>query len=107
MQYSYLIFSSLVCPRATARISRPHWMMLCGDYLHEIGYAAHKIGLNRDNVSDVQLVGRHVAAKNPKDTTMDQKTVRKLEKEVEEAIAHVIVERMGLQELPLSSNRAT
>jgi len=29
-----------------------HWMMVYGDYLREVGYAAHKIGLNWDNVSD-------------------------------------------------------
>jgi hypothetical protein len=29
-----------------------HWMMVYGDYLREIGYAAHKIGLTWDNVSD-------------------------------------------------------
>ena len=30
-----------------------HWMMVYGDYLREVGYAAHKIGLTWDNVSDV------------------------------------------------------
>jgi hypothetical protein len=30
-----------------------HWMMAYGDYLREVGYAAHKIGLTWDNVSDV------------------------------------------------------
>ena len=29
-----------------------HWMMVYGDYLREIGYAAHKIGLTWDNISD-------------------------------------------------------
>ena len=29
-----------------------HWMMVYGDYLREIGYAAHKIGLQWDNVSE-------------------------------------------------------
>jgi hypothetical protein len=29
-----------------------HWMMVYGDYLREIGYAVHKIGLTWDNVSD-------------------------------------------------------
>jgi len=29
-----------------------HWMMVYGDYLREVGYAAHKIGLQWDNVSD-------------------------------------------------------
>jgi len=29
-----------------------HWMMAYGDYLREVGYAAHKIGLTWDNVSD-------------------------------------------------------
>jgi hypothetical protein len=38
---------------------------------------------------------------------MDQKTVGKLEKELEEAIAHVIVERMGLRKLPLLPDRHT
>jgi hypothetical protein len=27
-------------------------MMVYGDYLREVGYAAHKIGLTWDNVSD-------------------------------------------------------
>ena len=30
-----------------------HWMMVYGDYLREVGYAAHKLGLTWDNVSDV------------------------------------------------------
>lgn len=30
-----------------------HWLMVYGDYLREVGYAAHKIGLTWDNVSDV------------------------------------------------------
>ena len=34
-----------------ARNSR--WMMVYGDYLREVGYAAQKIGLTWDNVSDV------------------------------------------------------
>lgn len=38
---------------------------------------------------------------------MDQKTVRKLEKQLEEAIAHVVVKRMGLPNLPLLPNRHT
>ena len=38
---------------------------------------------------------------------MDQRTVRKLEKELENAIAHVIVERMGLRKLPLLPDRRT
>ena len=29
-----------------------HWMMVYGDYLREVGYAARKIGLTWDNVSD-------------------------------------------------------
>lgn len=29
-----------------------HWMMVYGDCLREVGYAAHKIGLTWDNVSD-------------------------------------------------------
>ena len=29
-----------------------HWMMAYGDYLREVGYAAHKLGLTWDNVSD-------------------------------------------------------
>ena len=29
-----------------------HWMTVYGDYLREVGYAAHKIGLTWDNVSD-------------------------------------------------------
>ncbi|NQU11873.1 sugar isomerase, partial [bacterium] len=32
-----------------------HWMMVYGDYLREIGYAAHKIGLTWDNISDVEV----------------------------------------------------
>ena len=32
-----------------------HCMMVYGDYLQEIGYAAHKIGLTWDNVSGVEL----------------------------------------------------
>jgi len=32
-----------------------HWMMVYGDYLREIGYAAHKIGLTWDNTADVTL----------------------------------------------------
>jgi hypothetical protein len=31
-----------------------HWMMVYGDYLREIGYAAHKIGLTWDNISDME-----------------------------------------------------
>lgn len=38
---------------------------------------------------------------------MDQKTVRKLEQELEEAIAQVIVVKMGLKKLPLLPNRQT
>lgn len=38
---------------------------------------------------------------------MDQKTVRKLEKELEEAIAEVLVVRLGLQHLPLLPTRHT
>ena len=30
-----------------------HWMMVYGDYLREVGYAARKIGLTWDNISDV------------------------------------------------------
>ncbi len=30
-----------------------HWMMVYGDCLREVGYAAHKIGLTWDNVSDI------------------------------------------------------
>ena len=30
-------------------------MMVYGDYLREIGYAARKIGLTWDNVSDVEV----------------------------------------------------
>lgn len=29
-----------------------HWMMVYGDYLREVGYAVHKIGLTWDNVAD-------------------------------------------------------
>ena len=29
-----------------------HWMMVYGDYLREAGYAARKIGLTWDNISD-------------------------------------------------------
>jgi hypothetical protein len=29
-----------------------HWMMVYGDYLREVGYAVHKIGLTWDNISD-------------------------------------------------------
>jgi hypothetical protein len=29
-----------------------HWMLVYGDYLREVGYAAHKIGLAWDNISD-------------------------------------------------------
>jgi hypothetical protein len=29
-----------------------HWMMVYGNYLREVGYAAHKIGLTWDNISD-------------------------------------------------------
>ena len=29
-----------------------HWMMVYGDYLREVGYAARKIGLTWDNVSE-------------------------------------------------------
>ena len=36
--------------RSEARDS--HWMMVYGDYLREVGYAAHKLGLTWDNVSD-------------------------------------------------------
>ncbi len=32
-----------------------HWMMVYGDYLREIGYAAHKIGLTWENVSDADV----------------------------------------------------
>jgi hypothetical protein len=28
-----------------------HWMMVYGDYLREVGYAAHKLGLTWDNIS--------------------------------------------------------
>jgi len=38
---------------------------------------------------------------------MDQKTVRKLENEREEAIADVIVHRLGLKHLPLLPSRHT
>ena len=31
-----------------------HWMMVYGDYLREVGYAVHKIGLTWDNVSDTE-----------------------------------------------------
>lgn len=30
-----------------------HWMMVYGDYLREVGYAVHKIGLTWDNVSEM------------------------------------------------------
>lgn len=30
-------------------------MMVYGDYLREIGYAAHKIGLSWDDVSDAEV----------------------------------------------------
>ena len=32
-----------------------HWMMVYGDYLREAGYAARKIGLTWDNVSDGEV----------------------------------------------------
>jgi hypothetical protein len=38
---------------------------------------------------------------------MDPKTVRKLEKKLEEAIAEVIVVRLGLRHLPLLPDRHT
>ena len=38
--------------RLIAEARDSHWMMVYGDYLREIGYAAHKIGLTWDNVSD-------------------------------------------------------
>ncbi|MGC9326298.1 MAG: sugar isomerase, partial [Candidatus Hinthialibacter sp.] len=30
-----------------------HWMMVYGDYLKEAGYAARKLGIRWDNISDV------------------------------------------------------
>ncbi|KPL08923.1 hypothetical protein AMJ85_07525 [candidate division BRC1 bacterium SM23_51] len=29
-----------------------HWMMACGDYLREVGYAARKIGIQWDAISE-------------------------------------------------------
>lgn len=34
-----------------------HWMMVYGDFLREVGYAVHKIGLTWDNISDVDAQG--------------------------------------------------
>ena len=31
-----------------------HWMMVYGDYLREVGYAVHKIGLTWENISDTE-----------------------------------------------------
>jgi hypothetical protein len=32
-----------------------HWMMVYGDYLREVGYAIHKLGMTWDNVSDTDV----------------------------------------------------
>jgi hypothetical protein len=39
--------------RLIAEARDSHWMMVYGDYLREVGYAVHKLGLTWDNVSDV------------------------------------------------------
>ncbi|MBN2473377.1 MAG: hypothetical protein JXB62_02120 [Pirellulales bacterium] len=40
--------------RLIAETRDSHWMMVYGDYLREVGYAARKIGLTWDNVSDTE-----------------------------------------------------
>ncbi len=40
--------------RLIAETRDSHWMMVYGDYLREAGYAARKIGLTWDNVSDAE-----------------------------------------------------
>ena len=40
--------------RLIAETRDSHWMMVYGDYLREAGYAARKIGLTWDNVSEVE-----------------------------------------------------
>jgi hypothetical protein len=32
-----------------------HWMMVYGDYLREVGYAVHKIGLTWENIADTEV----------------------------------------------------